>query len=79
MKIRSNNPFTAAIELRQSIGWINPSDFSLEEVAGSLGISIKEVPSMGSEGRILMNGNSGIISLNSTINNLKKKQLHNRS
>lgn len=72
MKIWSNNPFDAAIELRQSIGWINPSDFPLEEVAGSLGISIKVVPSMGSEGRILMNGNSGIISLNSTINNQKK-------
>lgn len=72
MKIRNNNPFAAAIELRQSIGWINPLDFSLKEVAGSLGISIKEVTSMGSEGRILMNGNSGIISLNSTINNLKR-------
>jgi Zn-dependent peptidase ImmA (M78 family) len=72
MKIRSNNPFDAANDLRQSIGWIKPSDFSLEEVAGSLGISIREVQSMGSEGRILMNRNSGIISLNSSINNQKK-------
>ena len=72
MKILSNNPFEAAIDLRQSIGWFNPLDFSLKEVAGSLGISIKEVPSMGSEGRILMNGNVGIISLNSTINNQKR-------
>jgi Zn-dependent peptidase ImmA (M78 family) len=72
MKIWSNNPFAAAIELRQSIGWINPSDFSLEEVAGSLGISIKEVQFMGSQGRILMNRDSGIISLNSKINNQKR-------
>lgn len=72
MKTRSNNPFAAAVELRQSIGWNNPSDFSLKEVAGSLGICIKEVPSMGSEGRILMSRDSGVISINSTNNNLKK-------
>jgi len=72
MKTRSNNPYAAAMELRQSIGWNYPSDFSMEEVAGSLGISIKEVPFMGSEGRILMSGNSGIISINSAINNQKK-------
>lgn len=67
MKIQYKNPSDAAIELRQSIGWIIPSDFSLEEVAASLGISIKMVTSMGSEGRILMKKDSGIISLNSAI------------
>jgi len=72
MKTQSNNPCFAAIALRQSIGWNYPSDFSMEEVAGSLGISIKQVPFMGSEGRILMSGDSGIISINSNINNQKK-------
>lgn len=72
MKILNNDPFSAAIELRQYIGWVNPSDFTMEEVAASLGIDIKEVPTMGSEGRILINGNSGIISLNSAISSPKK-------
>ncbi|MGF1587178.1 MAG: ImmA/IrrE family metallo-endopeptidase [Bacteroidales bacterium] len=72
MKIQ-NKPFIEAHELRQSIGWINPSDFSLEIVAESLGISIKEVPIKGSEGRIIMNADTGIISINSSIVNQARK------
>lgn len=62
------NPASAAIELRKSIGWIQPSDFSVDIVAATLGISIKEVPIQGSQGRIIMRGNYGIISINSNIN-----------
>lgn len=61
------SPASAAIELRESIGWIHPSDFTLDIVAESLGISIKELPIKGSEGRIILNGDHGIISINSNI------------
>lgn len=61
------NPTNAAIDLRKSLGWIHPSDFTLEIVADSLGISIKELPIKGSQGRIIMNGDNGIISINSNI------------
>lgn len=65
--IRSKNPINAAIELRKSIGWITPSDFTLDEVAACLGISIKEVQMNGSDGRISRIGENGVISLNSNI------------
>jgi len=65
--IQSKNPKSAAIELRKSIGWIKPSDFTLVEVAACLGISIKEVQMSGSDGRISRNGDNGIISINSNI------------
>ena len=65
--IPNKDPINAAIELRKSIGWVNPSDFTLDVVADSLGISIKEVPIKGSEGRIMRNGDHGIISINSGI------------
>lgn len=65
--IQNRNPATTAIELRRCICWINPSDFTLDIVADFLGISIKEVPIKGSEGRIIINGEYGIISINSDI------------
>lgn len=70
--IQNRNPAIAAIELRNSLGWINPCDFSLDIVAGSLGISIKEAKLRGAEGRIVMNGGNGIISINPEINNQQK-------
>lgn len=71
--IQFDNPVIAASELRVSIGWINPSDFTLDIVAESLGISIKDAPIKGSEGRIIRNVNHGIISINSDIKNLPKR------
>lgn len=71
--IQYDSPAIAAIELRVSIGWINPSDFTLSLVAESLGITIKEVPIKGSEGRIIINGDYGIISINSNIVNQPRK------
>jgi len=65
--VQNRRPIIAAIELRKSIGWISPSDFTLDTVADSLGISIKEVPIKGSEDRIIINGEYGIISINSAI------------
>ena len=61
------NPISAAIELRASIGWVHPSDFTLDIVADSLGICVKEIPIEGSQGRIIRNGNYGVISINSNI------------
>lgn len=61
------NPTSAAIKLRESIGWIHPSDFTLDTVADLLGIYIKVLPINGSEGRIIMNGDNGVISINSSI------------
>lgn len=71
--IQYDSPANAAIELRASIGWINPSDFPLSIVAESLGISIQEVPIKGSDGRIIINGNYGIISINSNIYNQPRR------
>jgi Zn-dependent peptidase ImmA (M78 family) len=71
--IQYDSPADAAIKLRASLGWIYPSDFSLSIVAESLGVSIKEVPIKGSEGRIIINGNYGIISVNSNIDNQPRK------
>ena len=65
--VQNKRPIIAAIELRKSIGWIAPSDFTLDTVADFLGINIKEVPIKGSEGRIIINGEYGIISINSAI------------
>lgn len=65
--IPKNSPVNAAIDLRNSLGWINPSDFTLDIVAASLGISIRELPIKGAQGRIIMNGNHGIITINSSI------------
>lgn len=71
--IQSKIPVKAANELRNSLGWVNPSDFTLDIVASSLGISIKETKIKGAEGRILMKGDTGIISINSDIDNQQRK------
>lgn len=73
MKILSNDPVSAAQELHNLLGWRSPEDFTLEEIANALGIFIKEELIKGAEGRILINGDIGIISLNSLIKNAGKK------
>lgn len=67
MKIQSNNPTKVASELQKFIGWDSPDDFTLEEIANSIGLIVKFVPIEGSEGRIIMNESNGIISINSKI------------
>lgn len=71
--IQNKNPVKAATEFHNLIGWTNPADFTLEEMANSLGIIVKELSIKGSEGRILFKGDAGIISLNSTITHPGKK------
>jgi Zn-dependent peptidase ImmA (M78 family) len=67
MKILNNNPISAATDVHNEIGWTNPEDFTLTEVANALGIAVKDEQIKGSEGRILIKGDSGIISINSNI------------
>lgn len=73
MKILSENPVRAAREFHSSVGWTQPSDFTLEEMSHSLNVTIKETPIEGSQGRILIKGNTGIISVNSSITHQGKK------
>jgi Zn-dependent peptidase ImmA (M78 family) len=69
-----NNAQKAAQGLLSSIGWTSPQDFTIEEIAYSLDVMIKYCSLDGSEGRILMNKNSGIISVNSKISYDPKKR-----
>ena len=66
------NPKNAAKKLHNSLGWTSPDDLTLEEIAFSIGISVRNVPIQGSEGRILIKGNTGLVSINSKITNQGK-------
>ncbi len=73
MTILTVDPLKIAHDLHLQLGWTNPLDFTLEEIANSLGVCVREIPIQGSEGRILINKNTGIISINSSITHLGKK------
>lgn len=63
-----NNPAVCALELLNSLGWSTPEDMSMEEIAWSSGLIIKNEPIDGCEGRIVMSADSGVITINSKIN-----------
>ncbi len=67
MKLTNKSPISAAQELHSYLGWTSPSDYTVEEIANALGIVVKDVPTKGSEGRVIARGNTGIISINSNI------------
>lgn len=67
------NSIQHAQNLLSEIGWESPSDFTLLEIANYLNINIKEVPIAGSQGRILINGSSAIITINSALTHERKK------
>jgi Zn-dependent peptidase ImmA (M78 family) len=67
------SPEYVATNLHSEIGWTRPSDFSVEEIANSIGLIVKELPMTGADGRILMKGNSGIISIRENITHLGRK------
>jgi len=67
MKIQNKNPIYAAREVHSLLGWAQPSDLTLDEIAGALGILVKQVPIQGSEGRILIKGDSAIVSVSDAI------------
>lgn len=68
-----HNPTQAARDLLKDVGWERPGDLTLEEIAGSLGAIIETDILGGSEGRILMMGNSAIIKINSEIEHAGKR------
>lgn len=67
------NPAQAARDLLSDIGWQKPGDLSLEDIAASLGAVVQRAPLDGSEGRILMMGNSAIIKINAAIEHEGKR------
>ncbi len=63
----SNNPVIAARETLNCLGWTKPGDLELEEMVFALGANLKETKLEGSEGRIIMDKSSAIISVDSSI------------
>jgi Zn-dependent peptidase ImmA (M78 family) len=63
-----SNPSCAAKSLLDEIGWNCPTDLSVEEIAWASGLIVQRKAMEGSDGRILMKGDTGIISINSSIN-----------
>lgn len=66
-KTRMNEGALEAKKLLDELGCHSPGDMSMEEIAWSCGLMVTTKDMDGSEGRILMNKDSAIISLNSTI------------
>jgi len=62
-----NSPSRAAQSLLYELGWTSPTDLSVEEIAWSCGLIVEHKEIEGSDGRILMNGKSGIISVKASI------------
>ncbi|WP_294347915.1 ImmA/IrrE family metallo-endopeptidase [uncultured Sphingobacterium sp.] len=60
-------PESTALGLQNSLGWMSPDDFTLDEIASSLNIVIKEKTLAGAEGRILIKGDSGVITIDGSI------------
>lgn len=73
MMIQTTNPIGAARELHASLGWTQPSDFTLDEIAGSLGILVKDVPIQGSDGRILIKGETAVVSIDNSITHVGRR------
>ena len=63
-----NKSQMAAIELLNSLGWSKPGELSLNEIALASSAYVKESDLEGSDGRILMNGDNAIITIDSKVN-----------
>lgn len=61
------NPVNEAKQLLYELGYNSPCEMTMEEIAWSNGLIVKRGEMDGCEGRILMNNNSGIITINSKI------------
>jgi Zn-dependent peptidase ImmA (M78 family) len=57
----------AANELLSSLGWSKPGDLSLYEIAFASNAYVKESDLEGSDGRILINGDNAIITIDSKV------------
>lgn len=69
-----NKAQMAANLLLNSLGWSKPGDLSLNEIAFASNAYVKECDLEGSEGRILMNGDNAIISIDSKVGFESKKK-----
>lgn len=68
MNIRqSNSPQWYAQKMFEELGQPSPKDMTMEDIAWSCGLVVKTVEMDGSEGRIIMNNDSGIVTINSSI------------
>lgn len=63
----NNNPVLRAKELLASLGCTHPKDMTMEEIAWACGIMVTKKEMDGCEGRILMNVENAIISVNAQI------------
>ncbi|OOQ57418.1 ImmA/IrrE family metallo-endopeptidase [Mucilaginibacter pedocola] len=73
MIVPHSNPASAARALHEYLGWTNPKDFTVDEIASSLGILVKDAPIEGSDGRILIKGKTAIITINSAITRYERR------
>jgi Zn-dependent peptidase ImmA (M78 family) len=64
----TSDPARVAIALLNRMGWTEPSDMSMEDIAWSNGLIVKFARMDGSQGRILMSQKEGIITINESIN-----------
>lgn len=64
----------AANELLNSLGWSQPGDLSLNEIALASNAFVKESDLKGSDGRIVMNNDNAIITIDSKIMNEQRKK-----
>jgi Zn-dependent peptidase ImmA (M78 family) len=62
-----SNPIHSAISLLNKIGWREPADMLMEDIAWSYGLIVQFKEMDGSQGRILMTKDNGIITINSAI------------
>lgn len=70
---QTDSPAFAANKVHNFLGWSNPDDFTVDEMALALNIMVRDIPIEGSEGRILIDGDSAIMSVSSSINYAPKR------
>lgn len=62
-----SKPEIEANKLLNSLGWSKPGDLTLKEIAYALNACVKESDLGGSQGRILMNGEHAVITIDSKV------------
>lgn len=67
IQVTSSKPGLQADRLLEELGRPTPEDMSMEEIAWACGLVVKKAPMKGSEGRIIMNDRSGIITIKDSI------------
>jgi Zn-dependent peptidase ImmA (M78 family) len=63
-----SKPAQAAISLLNQLGWSEPADMTMEDIAWSCGLIVQFKEMEGSQGRILMSKEEALITVNKAIN-----------